>query len=571
MGIVDDLLSMRDELATDRSHWESAWRDCVDLAMPYASWRYDYSGSTTHRALTWQNNRPRSVERSRDLYDSSMVWASERLSAGMESMIVPRAQKWHTLSKDDPFADESTDTEQEWLDKTRDYLFSARYDSRANFALSIQKAIRSTVVLGTGVVFSDENMGRRGTDPVKTPFFYRHVPLIDCYLGIDPYDDVDRNLRVFEWTARQAVEYFGEDKVSAKVRDSANDPKKQTDQFTFMHAVMPREHAGEYKLKREGQLFASFWIEIDQKHLISHGGYFTFPYQVYWWDQSDGPYGQSPIMSILADGKMLQHMSKTALQAGQQMIKPPMATMQGIYNTRLNLNSGAVNPGYLDQSGRLMAQPIVQGQDPSLVENLLEQKRQSINESMYITLFQTLVDNPQMTATEAIIRANERGELLGPAGAKTESGLGRAIDREIDIIQRKGAFEGGSPLAPPESMFGQSVGVKFTGPLARLRRMQELQGVQSVMEIAGMLANAGKVEALDKIDADETLDFAQETVGAPRKMFKTDDEVAAERQARAQQMEMQAQAAMAESMARTAKDATPAVQAMAQATGAAPR
>lgn len=569
MSIVDDLIQMQQQMAADRYGYESAWRDCVDLAMPYASHLFDFGGSmgvSTAQSLTGTYQQPKSVQRSRELFDATAVWASERLTAGMESLITPRAQKWHSFSLDDAFAPDPTDLEEEWLDRLRDYCFGARYDAKSNFALANQKAIRSTTVLGTGIMFSEENFGRRGIDPVKVPFFYRSVPVIECYLGIDAYDDVDKCIRVFEWSARQAAAYFGEDKLSQKVRDAANSTRDKDKKFTFLHAVMPRDEAGDYKNKREGQLYASFWAEVDTRHLISHSGYFTFPYEVQWWDQTgNSPYGQSPVMSILSDIKMLQVMSKNAVASAQQLIKPPMATMSGVYNSRLNLNPGAVNPGYLDDNGNLKAQPIIQAQSPSLAENLMEMKRQGIRESLYVTLFQILVDNPQMTATEALIRANEKGELLGPAGAKIENGIARAIDREVDIIQRKGAFAQGSPLAPPPSIAGKNVGVKFTGPLARLRRMQEMQGVRTVLEMANVIGQYDP-SALDLVDSGETLELTREIGGAPRKMFHTDEEVRAIRDERTRQEEAKAAMQMASMAAGAARDATPAIEAMQRAT-----
>lgn len=274
-------------------------------------------------------------------------------------------------------------------------------------------------------------------------------------------------------------------------------------------------------------------------------------------------------MAALSEIKMLQVMGKTVAQVSQQMIKPPMATMRGIYNQRLNLNAGAVNAGMLDEQGRLLAQPIIQAQNPTFAERLIEAKRLSVRESMYINLFQTMVDNPQMTATEALLRANEKGELLGPAGAKIETGIAGAIDREVDIVQRKGAFEQGSPLEPPSSVGGKNVGVKFTGPLARMRRMAEMQGIERVLQMASVVGQYDQ-STLIKIDGDETLELTREINGAPRKMFKRDEDVAEQRQAMAQQQESQAALAMMQGAATAAKDGMPAMQAMAQANGMMP-
>lgn len=566
MGVVDDIIRQQQIMAADRVQWEEVWRDCVNVCMPTASHLYDYGGTgavsrSMARDLTGLANGPKAPQRSRELYDSTAAWATDRLTAGMESLITPRAQKWHALGLDDPFGAEPSDLEEEWLDSLRDYLFNARYDAKANFSLANQKALRSTVVLGTGVVYSEENLGRRGIDPVKVPFFYRSIPLIEAYLSTDAFDDVDKCIRVTEWSARAAVAYFEgiDGTVSAALRAKAQDPAQADKPVSILHAVMPREEAGEYKDKRRDSPYASFWIEADTKHLIKSSGFYSFPYSATWWDQTDGSaYGQSPVMATLADIKMLQVMNKSAAQAAQQAVKPPLATMVGIYKERLNLNSGAINPGYLDESGRLKVQPIITSPNPTLAERIIEKKQTSVQTGLYVTLFQILVDNPQMSATEALIRANEKGELLGPAGAKIEGGIAQRIEREIDIVRRKGAFENDSPLAPPDSMVGKNVGVKFTGPLARLRRVQELQGVDTVL---GMATNMAQYDTsvLDRVDTDESLEIAREISGAPRKMFRTDDEVAGRRQATAQRMEQQAALAAMEQAAGAAGKAAPAM------------
>lgn len=570
MSVADSIMRMQQQMAAERSYWEATWRDVVTLCMPYASHKYELNGMNIASSLTGTAQQPQSVQRSKEIFDATAAWSLDRLNAGMESLIAPRAQKWHAFSLDDPFAPDPTDMEEEWLDRLRDYHFTARYDAKSNFALANQKAIRGACGLGTGILYLEENVGRRGIDPVKVPFFYRSIPVVETYLGIDAYDDVDKCIRVFELTARAAEGYFSQegDTLPEKLKSALKDKPDQP--FTFIHCVMPREEAGEYKDKRRHQPYASFWLEVESRHLIRTSGFFSFPYQVMWWDQTDGSaYGQSPVMSALSEIKMLQVMGKTVAQVSQQMIKPPMATMRGIYNQRLNLNAGAVNAGMLDEQGRLLAQPIIQAQNPTFAERLIEAKRLSVRESMYINLFQTMVDNPQMTATEALLRANEKGELLGPAGAKIETGIAGAIDREVDIVQRKGAFEQGSPLEPPSSVGGKNVGVKFTGPLARMRRMAEMQGIERVLQMASVVGQYDQ-STLIKIDGDETLELTREINGAPRKMFKRDEDVAEQRQAMAQQQESQAALAMMQGAATAAKDGMPAMQAMAQANGMMP-
>jgi hypothetical protein len=89
--------------------------------------------------------------------------------------------------------------------------------------------------------------------------------------------------------------------------------------------------------------------------------------------------------------------------------------------------------------------------------------------------------------------------------------------------------------------------------------------------MAGALAQYGPEVAgdiLDRIDHDETLELVREIRGAPRKMFRTDEEVAQRRQAREQQAANQAGLMATESLAKAAGQATPAIQAAMQANAA---
>src|SRR5690606_23972575 len=100
-------------------------------------------------------------------------------------------------------------------------------------------------------------------------------------------------------------------------------------------------------------------------------------------------------------------------------------------------------------------------------------------------------------------------------------------------------------------------------------RMAEMQGIERVLQMATVVGEYDR-STLMKIDGDETLELTREINGAPRKMFKRDEEVAEQRQAMAQQQESQAALAMMQGAATAAKDATPAMQEMAQANGMMP-
>ena len=553
-----DLVYERNALAADRIHFDDVWQDVVAYAMPMGSWRYDHRHLNHTQPLTGYENRPRAAERSRRLFDSSAALALDRLTSAMESMVSPQSQKWHNLTSRSFDRAEPSDIESEWYDTLRDHLFSTRYDARSGFLLANQKAIRSACGIGTGVVYTQENQGQTGVDPGQVPIFYSHVPLAETMLGIDALGSVNKAYRSYGMTATAAMEYF-KGKVSGKVKEAAGDFKKRSKRFSFMHCVVPLEQANDGRHKDKP--YASFWVDLADKSIISRDGFYEFPYHVYWWEQIDQePYGQSPVMAMLGDIRMLQLMSKHSIEAMGQYVKPPMATMAGIYKKRPNLNPGKINPGYLDEAGRLKIQPIVAAKTPDVAQQAIQERRTGINDGLYITLFQTLVQNPNMTATEAMIRAEEKGNLLGPVGGRFELALGSIVDREVNIFGRKGYYEAGRLMAP-ETI--QDVQPAFTNQLARFRRMPELTGMMRVLEMLGPLMQDGSPEAqrlVKKLDRESIAEITQDIMGAPQKMFRTEVEVDAlmeqEEQAQAAMMAMQA----ANSAADTANKAAPAIE-----------
>ena len=256
--------------------------------------------------------------------------------------------------------------------------------------------------------------------------------------------------------------------MSGKTQDKLADPKTADKPVTLCHAVLPRKELGMFGDNRfgsKGMEWGSFYFEPETDHMIGDSGFVEFPYVVHHWQRTtNSPYSESPVSLALADIKSLNILSKAALKAAQQAVNPPMGTFADSMN-RLNLNPGKMNPGAVSEDGKLLAQPLITAQRPDFAQSVIEAKRNSIREMLYLNLWQVLIESPQMTATEALIRSQEKGELLGPVGISLNEGLSKQVDREISILERKGAFRANSPLAPPETISDKGIGVMHTSPL----------------------------------------------------------------------------------------------------------
>ena len=135
---ADELLRRHARLLSERVVWESHWAEVAQHVLP----RSDF----------FMGRRNPGEKHTEKIYDATACLALERFTASMESMLIPRTQRWHGLRsqraelKDDPEV-------RVWLDSVCDLLFAMRYAPRANFTSQTNDAFMSMGAFGTGVMF----------------------------------------------------------------------------------------------------------------------------------------------------------------------------------------------------------------------------------------------------------------------------------------------------------------------------------------------------------------------------------------------------------------------------------
>ena len=184
MGIAEDIIDRAQEMASNRINWVNVWMDIARLVIPTksAETAFNYmmmgggvtsgpgAGATTFTRSGFQWG-PNSTSRVKSIYDNTGMMACDRLASGMESLVTPQSEKWHGLTVADLLHDKCTDEENIYLERLRNFQFVLRYDPRAGFIPSHQKAMRSCVAFGTGVLLC--RAGRpahraRATRPCRT-------------------------------------------------------------------------------------------------------------------------------------------------------------------------------------------------------------------------------------------------------------------------------------------------------------------------------------------------------------------------------------------------------------------
>ncbi|MER9487564.1 portal protein [Mesorhizobium sp. M0563] len=541
-----DILSRQAELESERSQYEHVWEAVSEFCDPDAPdmWSGRRQAGTDSQA-------ERQERRGARVYANTINSAANRLAAGLESLIIPQSEKWHGLSTA-AINDEETDEEKEWAEALRDFLFSLRYSANSNFVPATQACLRNVVRYGPAYLYAEEGFG-------GTLIRYASIPVVEGYLSRNRWGQVDIFHRRYERTARQAAQLLGYEKLPVRIKVLVDDPSKCETKISLIQCIQPRDERKMYSLSGTYQYldtaFASYHVIEDEEVIVRESGFRSFP--VSCWRRYEGdPYGISPTIEALTTVREENAVRRSGLRALQQITDPATASKARLDYVPV-LNPGENYPGLIDDAGRPLIAPIATGQNPTYAFNYADSRAEEIRDMMFVNLFQTLVQNPQMTATEALIRQEEKGALLGPSGSIIQAGFASNLDRELGILEDKGLYEEDSRFLPPASLAGKALRPTFTGPLDVLRRSAEARDTIQVVTTAMQMAQFDP-GIMDNIDGDEALKIVQGAGRSPQRIFRRQDEVAGIRDARAKAQQEQAGMAAVAAAGKVARDAVPA-------------
>lgn len=534
--IAADILRDQAAMETARFQFDSMNQRIADLAWPAA-------------ALFLQNDSTQGQRRDEFQFDSTTTLAGFRFSAAVESLLTPRTQMWHGLEPRFEALAKSHAIRM-YCEETTKILFKARYSQRAGFTYASSETYMSLGFFGNGCIFLDDDVGK--------DLRYRSLFVGEIWIGVDHAGRVDRVHRKFKLNAHQAKTLFG-DKLPEHIA------KAQAEQeFDFLHCVKDNRAYDPSRRDYRGMRYSSYYLACGINELIQEGGYRTMPYLFSRFSTAPREtYGRGPASMVLNTVNLINEQQKTLMRAGQHSVLPPLMTVDDDALDGFNMKSGALNRGWLDDQGRPRVVPFQNGANLPIGQEFVIDSRQVINAAFFVDLFQILLEQPQMTATEALLRAQEKGELLGPTVGRQQSELlSPMIERELDILSN---VPGLLPEMPPELReAGGFMAVKFTSPLDRMQQAGDGAAMNRWLEQMVPLVQV-KPEVLNGINWSAWARKAADIQGVPEDVRLPEDAEAAinDQEAQMQQAAQLVQAAPL--LGKAAADAAKAQQ-LAQAT-----
>lgn len=518
-NIAQEIVKRYERLKGDRGTWEEHWEEVADRVLP----RYSDTFQTPDAGIT------RGEKRTDKMFDSTAALGLERFAAVMESMLVPRNQKWHRLTASDPSLMRNHKVKL-WFEEANNALFRYRYSPRANYASQMHEVFIGLGAFGTSCIFPDahDDGGLR----------YQAINLRSIYFDLNHQGIVDTSYRKFTLTARQIMQRKENGRFE-NVGDVAKAAHETPDKkYEIIHCVKPRSDYSAARADAQGKKWGSYYVLLEGHLLLSEGGFDTFPYPISRYVTGPGEiYGRSPAMMVLPSIKVLNEQKKTMLKQGHRVVDPVLLTHDdGILDT-LSLRPGSVNPGGVNSSGQRLVHELPVG-NLAAGQELMDMERQVINDAFLVTLFQILVETPAMTATEVLERTREKGMLLAPTMGRQQSEmLGPMIERELDLLVKQGVL----PEMPPALIEAEGeYEVQYDSPLSRSQRAEEAGGWLRTLEAAIAYANTTQdISVLDNFNADVIYRNLAEINAVPPSWMNGDDAIKALRQGRQQQAQMQ--------------------------------
>jgi len=530
MAVDIERLNVRYEaLRSERSAYDAAWRDLAEHFLP------------TRFKVDTDTSAPKPEILNRKVVDSTGIIDMGTLAAGMQGGMSSPARPWFRLALANEDVDEDSDAAA-WLDEVTERMRTLLH--RSNFYNAAHALYGDLGTFGPGLLI--ETADWEG-------LHFRLIPCGEYVLDVDEKGDVDTFMYRLRMTARQIVQKFDESKIPAYVLTAAKTPGNVESWFDVIHAVFPRTDRAYGSLKGKDMPWASVWWlrgggahnGMSKTALLRESGFEDFPAFAPRWDVCGiDKYGRSPAMNVLPDVRMLQQMGATTLKSMHKAVDPPLLVPARSKAVEVQNVPGGIT--YFDPLDQNMAQiaPLHQV-DPRLIaaaEEKIKGVQQKVHDGLFADLFKMLImdDRRQITATEIEAREREKLILLGPVVDRLDREFLSPLIKRTFSLMRQFDF---LPPAPP-AIEGAELRVEFVSIMAQAQKLVSTSPLDQTMAFVAGLAQAGAPEVLDNIDTDVAVRMYADKLGAPASLLRSEDEVAAIRQQRAEAQQMAAQEQM---------------------------
>lgn len=504
--LVKNLIERAGKLAKERNNIETIWQDIGDYFIPHTV-------NITRKETSITNKNPRTS------FTDVGIKAAEYLASSMHGGATSPVMKWFNLGlKQQDTFDGSIG---KFLEASRDRMLDVFNSSTSGFPLQTHEFLLSLVTYGTACMLIE--------DAIDKGIQFTTVHMSEIMIAENKYGKVDTVFRKNKMTARQMMQKWG-DKNHEKVKLEAE--KNPDNKFEVLHVCIPKD---EFNMPvNRAHEYVSVYIDVQNKHLLSRGGYYECPYIVTRFSKVSGEvYGRSPAWHSLATVRMLNKMEESLIKSAQMQASPPLLVADDGVMMPLRAVPNGIIAGGISYDGTQRVVPLNVGGSPVIGVELLRDKEQQVREAFFMDKL-SLQNGPAMTATEVMQRQQDSLRLLAPyLGRYQTEFLSPVIEKVFNIMARAGVLG-----QIPQEVIDAEYEVEYTSPLANLQKATEVQKFAQFLQFAMGVAqiNPG---SLDVVDFDMVMMNAASDIGIWKSVLRDPKELEAMRMQQQQMAQMQ--------------------------------
>lgn len=487
------------------------------------------------------------IKQTTQIFDSTGIDALEKMISAVAEALFPPV--WFRLKKRG-LVSPSVETEF-WLEDSRDRMLQGFMQS--NFRKMRRQMLRSILTFGCGSFFVEERHLRHA-ERARGGFrgFEFHVTPIGHFLVTeDASHRLYSHWRDFMMTP-EAMATRWPNSLPRAVAEVVG-TNRQFDERQMIHVVRPGSN--------KAMPWDSFYVDVESRELVSARRFHEMPFQFARYDKAaHETYGRGPTQTAMPEIATANRARQLKLRQWALQVNPPLQTLDDgvIGKTKLipgGLNTvrvlDAIKP--IDVGGRFDHTAIPEQ------ESKLQIRQMFMTEQLL--QFAPLAKTPP-SATEVLQRLKFLQQLLGsPVGSIQDEWLSPMIDRTFAMMLREGAF---LPV-PQELLEGDgNLDIEYEGPLARIQRQDELQGINDLLAIVAGVAQIDP-QVIDLYDFDMIGRDLIAVTGVSPKYRRSDEDVEGIRQQRAEQQQAAQQQQAMLAAGQVAKDVGSAEAALSQA------
>lgn len=516
---VGSLIQMWKSLKSERGKWESHWQDVADFVCPVRS--------------NITNTTSPGDKRVNKLVDNTAVRANERFASMLFSYMTRPDEQWFKLQSVHPEISKMEEVKA-YFNRVEQAIMKNMYLS--NFALEIHEDFLDLGSIGTSNIYIEAGD--------EYPLRFQNIPIRQYCIEESAYGQIDTVFHEFKFNAKQAVQKFGYDTVSDKIKECYDNPVKNqgSKRFTFLHCVTPRRKVDHSKKGAMSMPFASYYIEVESKKLLSESGYESMPYIVgRFMKDPDEIYGRSPAINALADIKMLNGMVNTMFRSAEKRCDPPMLVADNSLLSSPRFDAGSL---LFIRGSMFQDKPIALDTkaDVGLTLEMVQRVEKNVEETFYMEMSDELQDKKYMTATEVNNRRRNKLMQFAPMSARIQAEkLSKIVQRCYIILQEQGLL----PEMPQILQQNPNYEISFVGQMALAMKTIDKVATQQTLGLVSEVAQV-KPDVYDHFNFNEIIRNEALENGMTFGNLRTQEEVDQIRADRAKQQEEEAQMRMAQ-------------------------